>query len=112
MLGGIKSEISILVERAHMFDQTAYLRSNRRLDGLKPERETEIVEALAQQTRRRRAGGLAGGASEEAEEFDRRRGLNPEEYLTDVLACLPSLKIPQIHELLPAQWKPPSANTS
>jgi hypothetical protein len=31
----------------------------------------------------------------------RRRGLNPEEYLTDVLARLPSMKIHQIHELLP-----------
>ena len=42
----------------------------------------------------------------------RRRGLNPEEYLTDVLARLPSMKIHQIHELLPGQWTPPSANTS
>ena len=41
-----------------------------------------------------------------------RRGLNPEEYLTDVLARLPSMKIHQIHELLPGQWTPPSANTS
>jgi transposase len=30
----------------------------------------------------------------------RRRGLNPHEYLTDVLARLPSIKITQIHELL------------
>jgi transposase len=42
----------------------------------------------------------------------RRRGLNPEEYLTDVLARLPLMKIHQIHELLPSQWRPPSANTS
>lgn len=42
----------------------------------------------------------------------RRRGLNPEEYLTDVLGRLPSTKINQIHELLPGQWKPPAANTS
>ena len=42
----------------------------------------------------------------------RRRGLNPQDYLTDVLARLPSTKITQIHDLLPAHWKPPSANTS
>ena len=42
----------------------------------------------------------------------RRRGLNPHEYLTDVLARLPSIKITEIHELLPAHWKPPSVNTS
>ena len=42
----------------------------------------------------------------------RRRGLNPQEYLTDVLARLPSLKITQIQDLLPAHWKPPSGNTS
>jgi hypothetical protein len=32
--------------------------------------------------------------------------------LTDVLGRLPSTKITQIQELLPAHWKPPSANTS
>jgi hypothetical protein len=42
----------------------------------------------------------------------RRRGLNPQEYLTDVLARLPSAKITQIQELLPAHWKPPSASNS
>jgi transposase len=42
----------------------------------------------------------------------RRRGLNPQAYLTDVLARLPSAKITQIHELLPAHWKPPVANSS
>ena len=42
----------------------------------------------------------------------RRRGLNPQEYLTDVLARLPSMKITQIRELLPAHWKPAAANTS
>lgn len=42
----------------------------------------------------------------------RRRGLNPQEYLTDVLGRLPSTKITQIHELLPGQWRPPSANTT
>ena len=39
----------------------------------------------------------------------RRRGLNPQAYLTDVLARLPLLKIPQIHELLPGNWRPDSA---
>jgi transposase len=42
----------------------------------------------------------------------RRRGINPQNYLTDVLGRLPSTKITQIQELLPAYWKPPSANTS
>jgi hypothetical protein len=42
----------------------------------------------------------------------RRRGLNPQEYLTDVLARLPSMKITQIRELLPAHWQPAAANTS
>ena len=37
----------------------------------------------------------------------RRRGLNPQEYLADVLARLPSLKITQIQDLLPAHWRPP-----
>jgi transposase len=38
----------------------------------------------------------------------RRRGLNPQEYLTDVLGRLPSTKITRIQELLPAHWKPPT----
>ena len=42
----------------------------------------------------------------------RRRSINPQDYLTDVLGRLPSTKITQIQELLPAHWKPPSANTS
>jgi transposase len=42
----------------------------------------------------------------------RRRGHNPQEYLTDVLARLPSMKITQIRELLPAHWQPAAANTS
>jgi len=37
--------------------------------------------------------------------------LNPQEYLTDVLRRLPSVKITQIHELLPAHWKTLQANT-
>ncbi len=36
----------------------------------------------------------------------RRRGINPQEYLTDVLARLPGLTINQIASLLPANWKP------
>ena len=42
----------------------------------------------------------------------RRRGINPLDYLTDVLARLPSLKAPQIKELLPAHWKPKPPNPS
>jgi hypothetical protein len=36
----------------------------------------------------------------------RRRGINPQDYLTDVLRRLPSQKINQIDSLLPANWKP------
>jgi len=36
----------------------------------------------------------------------RRRGINPQEYLTDVLRRLPALNITQIADLLPAHWKP------
>lgn len=36
----------------------------------------------------------------------RRRCLNPQTYLADVLARLPSIKITQIHELLPGNWQP------
>jgi transposase len=36
----------------------------------------------------------------------RRRGIDPEDYLTDVLRRLPDHKINQIEELLPAKWKP------
>jgi transposase len=42
----------------------------------------------------------------------RRRNLNPQEYLTDVLGRLPATKITEIHQLLPGQWKPPSGNTT
>jgi len=38
----------------------------------------------------------------------RRRGINPEEYLTDVLKRLPTQKINRIDELLPEYWKPPA----
>jgi len=41
----------------------------------------------------------------------RRRGINPETYLTDVLRRLPSLKITDIDALLPAHWQPPSVDT-
>jgi len=36
----------------------------------------------------------------------RRRGINPQDYLTDILARLPTVKINQIDSLLPANWKP------
>ena len=36
----------------------------------------------------------------------RRRGINPQEYLTDVLRRLPSLTNHQVHELLPSRWRP------
>lgn len=35
----------------------------------------------------------------------RRRGINPQEYLTDVLQRLPTMNITQIRELLPGRWK-------
>lgn len=38
----------------------------------------------------------------------RRRGINPQEYLTDVLRRLPAMNITQIGELLPSRWKPAS----
>jgi transposase len=41
----------------------------------------------------------------------RRRGINPETYLTDVLRRLPSLKITDIDALLPAHWQPPALDT-
>jgi hypothetical protein len=36
----------------------------------------------------------------------RRHGVNPQEYLTDVLARLPSMTTSQVAELLPSRWKP------
>ena len=36
----------------------------------------------------------------------RRRGINPQEYLTDVLRRLPAMNITQIVDLLPDRWKP------
>lgn len=41
----------------------------------------------------------------------RRRHINPEAYLTDVLRRLPALKITEISPLLPANWKPVSSDT-
>jgi transposase len=42
----------------------------------------------------------------------RRRGLNPQTYLTEILGRLPSIKITEINQLLPGHWKPLSSNTS
>jgi len=36
----------------------------------------------------------------------RHRGINPQNYLSDVLGRLPSTKITEIHQLLPGHWKP------
>jgi transposase len=42
----------------------------------------------------------------------RRRGLNPQHYLTDILGRLPSTKITEINQLLPGQWRPLLGNSS
>jgi len=42
----------------------------------------------------------------------RRRDINPQQYLTDILARLPSAKTSEIQDLLPGHWKPPLADTS
>jgi transposase len=42
----------------------------------------------------------------------RRRDINPQQYLTDILARLPAAKITDIQDLLPANWKPPLPDTS
>jgi transposase len=42
----------------------------------------------------------------------RRRGINPQEYLTDVLRRLPTAKTSDIQHLMPANWKPPTDNSS
>jgi transposase len=36
----------------------------------------------------------------------RRRGINPQHYLTDVLTRLPSMKSNEVEQLLPSRWKP------
>jgi len=41
----------------------------------------------------------------------RRRGLNPRDYLTDVLGRLPSLKQHELPSLLPGNWKPTPPDT-
>lgn len=41
----------------------------------------------------------------------RRRGINPQEYLTDVLGRLPWAKTSDIHHLMPANWKPHITNS-
>lgn len=42
----------------------------------------------------------------------RRRGINPQDYLTDVLGRLPAAKTSEIPDLLPANWKPRILNTN
>ncbi|GMV27843.1 MAG: transposase [Phycisphaerae bacterium] len=42
----------------------------------------------------------------------RRRGINPQEYLTDILHRLPELTITQIDPLLPENWRPPTASST
>lgn len=37
----------------------------------------------------------------------RRRGLNPQDYVTDVLRRLPTAKTSDIQDLMPSNWKPP-----
>ena len=36
----------------------------------------------------------------------RRRGINPQDYLIDVLERLPTMKNNEVHQLLPSRWKP------
>ena len=40
----------------------------------------------------------------------RRRGINPQEYLTDVLGRLPSMKNHEVKDVLPSRWRPQAAN--
>ena len=40
----------------------------------------------------------------------RRRGINPQEYLTDVLGRLPAMKNHEVKAVLPSRWKPSPAN--
>ena len=42
----------------------------------------------------------------------RRRGINPQEYLTDVLGRLPSMKNHEVKDVLPSRWKPCSSQTA
>jgi hypothetical protein len=41
----------------------------------------------------------------------RRRGLNPQTHLTDILTRLPVINITEINRPLPGQWKSSSVNT-
>ena len=36
----------------------------------------------------------------------RRRGINPQEYLTAVLRRLPAMKNTEVKDLVPSRWKP------
>jgi hypothetical protein len=38
-----------------------------------------------------------------------RRGINPQEYVTDILRRLPTAKTSDIPDLMPANWKAPTA---
>jgi len=42
----------------------------------------------------------------------RRRGINPQDYLTNVLGRLPTARTSDIQNLVPEKWKPPAADTS
>jgi hypothetical protein len=42
----------------------------------------------------------------------RRRGINPQDYLTDVLRRLPSMKQAEVKALLPSRWKPSPTDSS
>jgi transposase len=42
----------------------------------------------------------------------RRRGINPQDYLADVLARLPTITSKQIDQLLPANWQPSASDSS
>jgi hypothetical protein len=41
----------------------------------------------------------------------RRRGINPQEYLTDVLGRLPAMKNHEVKDVLPSHWKPAGGST-
>jgi transposase len=41
----------------------------------------------------------------------RRRGINPQDYLTDVLRRLPMARTNDIQDLMPANWKPPTTGS-
>jgi transposase len=41
----------------------------------------------------------------------RRRSINPQDYVTDILRRLPASKTSDIQDLIPANWKPPTAGS-